>query len=301
MAHVLGLETVGNTPVQPRTLEITLHVPLLPSTYRCPVCPEFRALKRTVAGHVNQAWVIEPSVAYRVPVLLGECPSCGTVVYPDHFVRLDEHDNEQDVFDKEATVISIGRGRYASRNLGANLGTYITHSHLPLSTFAACWNASGVFLDEKGDRLKLNHKHMWRLFIVHHCLQFLHAGEVFSIPGTMDIPDEGDDDLQAEESDHDKIMVKMALALWPSVASGHYRTYHIRDSRQHHCAECAHHHRKFAAGEPVGGVDCTENALFVAHGHVQKDRTRLVTAAVIDGIEKIGHKVRVPSESNNYR
>jgi hypothetical protein len=249
------------------------------------------ALRRP-RGNTYQAWVIEPSSAYRAPVFLGECPHCRGVIFPDRFGQDLEGDGQEDVYDRDAPVISIGRGQYASRKLAQMLSACVATAHLPLSTFATCWNLSGQFSDENGDPLKLTHKHMWRLFTIHNALHFSAANERFSIPSPADndkSDEEAGDEPDLSGLDRDEIMVKKALALWPSVASGHYRTYHTHQTTDHKCSKCAHFHRSFQPNE--GGPNSTEVELINAHHQVEVDHTRVVTAGILDGIEKLGHKV----------
>ena len=54
--------------------------------------------------------------------------------------------------------------------------------------------------------------------------------------------------------------------------------------------ECAHFDRKFLLGQ--GGPDCTDAELVDAHRSVVTDYSQIITAAVLDGIEKIGPKVQ---------
>jgi hypothetical protein len=57
----------------------------------------------------------------------------------------------------------------------------------------------------------------------------------------------------------------------------------------HRCTKCAHFHREFQPGDV--DADSTDAALLMAHNQAKIDRSRVVTAAVLDGMEKIGHKV----------
>ncbi len=98
-------------------------------------------------------------------------------------------------------------------------------------------------------------------------------------------------------TEHDEIMVAIALQIFPSrhVEGSHFATFTIPGALEHTCSECAHYHRSFpppADNHYPIGPDSTQEELEMAHRQVQLDRTRVVKAAVIDGIEKIGHKVR---------
>lgn len=279
-------------PLQPMHQKIKLPLPLLPVLYDCPQC--HLALRRPT-GNIYRAWVIGPSNASRAPVFLGQCPHCRGYVFPDRFSQDIGVNGEEEVYNRDAPVISVGRGRYASRELAQMLSACVTTAHLPLSTFATCWNLSGQFVDENGEQLKLTHKHMWRLFTIHNCLHFSAPHEVYSIPSPPD-DDEDDEDAGVSHNlvglNRDEIMVKKALALWPSIPSGHYRTYHTRQTADHKCAKCAHFHRSFQPNE--GGLNSTDAQLLNAHRRVQVDPTRVVTAGILDGIEKLGHKVSGP-------
>jgi hypothetical protein len=292
LAEALGIRDAE--PDEPVQQNILLPMPILPATYACTVCHD--TLRMSRAGQVNRAWNIEPYSAYWTPVFVAECHGCRTKVYPDRFVcvQADGSEDEEEVYVPAAPVILIGRGCYGSRHLARMLSTCVTTAHLPLSTFATCWNAAGPFFDEDGEQLKLNHKHMWRLFVIHHALAFMAPGESFVIPCSIEPLDSDSDEPRDEEDNfhgltRDEAMVKKALLLWPSVPSGHYWTYRIRNTDDHRCQKCAHLHCNFRPGE--GGIRSTEDELINAHRRVQEDPTRVDTAVVIDGIEKLSHKV----------
>ena len=54
--------------------------------------------------------------------------------------------------------------------------------------------------------------------------------------------------------------------------------------------ECAHFDQKILLGQ--GRPDCTDAELVDAHRSVVTNYSQIVTAAVLDGIEKIGPKVQ---------
>lgn len=103
-------------------------------------------------------------------------------------------------------------------------------------------------------------------------------------------PADDEDDAEIDPLSPDQLLVQQALAFWESVPSGHYRTYQLRDASNHQCIKCAHFHRSFRPGDVTD--TSTEAELLEAHRNVIEDRTRIVTAKVIDGIEKICHKVQ---------
>jgi hypothetical protein len=152
-----------------------------------------------------------------------------------------------------------------------------------------------MWQDDEGKHMQLNHTHMWRLFTIHHILKFSTDQERFSIPAFMEADEREVGDLSEEEegSDdiviHDEIMVKKALQFWPSVLNGQCRVYHVRGTTGHRCMECAHFHHEFQPGDV--DANSTDAILLAAHRQVKIDRSRIVTAAVLDGMEKIGHKV----------
>lgn len=294
LAGTLGVHNMppGDAPVY---YDIPLPMPLLPATYQCSGCDA--ALHRPSQGHIHKSWFLEPYSAHRVPVFVGQCNNCHTKVFPDRFIRRSAHSDttEEEVFIPEASAILLGRGRYASRQLGKMLSTCVTTAHLPLSTFATCWNSSGPYLDENNEPLKLSHKHMWRLLIIHHILLFSAPGEELVLPIADDEAEPDDENNGAVEGvemnipSGDQLLVKHALAFWPSVPSGHYRTYRLRDTAAHRCVKCAHFHRTFRPGDVTD--HSTEVELIEAHRNIVEDPTRIAWAGVIDGIEKLSHKV----------
>ena len=159
------------------------------------------------------------------------------------------------------------------------LSACVYNPHLTFSTFATIWNQLGCFIDKNGEPLKLSHTHMWRLFIIHHALHFLQVGETLSIPTLGFNVYEN-----AETLIQDQFMVKKALELWTLVLSGHYWTLMLCNVRDHWCTECAHFHQSFLPGEEAR--DCSQAELMAAHNW-----TQVATAAIIDKIKKLTHKV----------
>lgn len=291
LADTLGIQHLPPTD-RPKNLIVSLPMPLLPGAYQCLQCNG--ALYQPSSGHITKAWVLEPYNAHRVPIFAGECRHCRTKTFPDRFMRLSPNSDtaEEEVFIPSASAIQLGRGRYASRQLANMLSTCVTSAHMPLSTFATCWNASGSHLDENGDLMKISHKHMWRLFVIHHILLFSHPNEEFVLPAPVDEADEaadGDEEAEINVLSPDQRMVQRALTFWESVPSGHYHTYRLRDTAAHRCIKCAHFHRSFRPGDVTD--TSTEAELLEAHRNVIEDQTRIVTATVIDRMEKICHKV----------
>lgn len=164
------------------------------------------------------------------------------------------------------------------------LSACVYNPHLTFSTFATIWNQLGCLTDKNGEPLKLSHTHMWRLFIIHHALHFLQAGETLSIPTLGFNVYEN-----AETLIQDQFMVKKALELWTLVLSGHYWTLMLCNVRDHWCTECAHFHQSFLPGEEAR--DCSQAELMAAHNWMVEDHTQVATAAIIDRIKKLTHKV----------
>lgn len=185
-----------------------------------------------------------------------------------------------------------------------------------MSTFASCWNEHGATLDERGRQLKLNHKHFWRLFILHNGLDFMELDEQILLAGVPD--DLEDSQEEAEDDDGDPAdgdlfasrcnqqMISSILSLWHTVEPnendqllGRYRTYRIRGVQSHTCRECAHHLCSFPVGTTLTR-DSTDDEVLQAHAHVNVDHSRVVTSAIIDDNEKITHKVS-SSVNDQYR
>ena len=130
----------------------------------------------------------------------------------------------------------------------------------------------------------LQHGSLWQLFLLHHTLHYTPANQdlVVTIPLT---DDEDEDAVLPAKNPY----VRAALALFPSVPSGKFRTYCIPGTADHVYAECAHFAMKFLPRH--GGPGCTDAELLNAHRSAVTDYSRIVTAYSLDGIEKIGHKV----------
>ena len=268
-------------PLHP--LDINIQSPIIPPVSNCPNCRG--PLYRSRSGNTYSAWCFCPSGATRIPVFLGECRNndCKVVVHPDRFTRNRGDDN---VYFPSPQVVQIGKGKFASRSLGTLLSNLVVTGHLPLSTFADCWNKSRPSSMEPSLQNSLQHGSLWQLFLLHHALRYTAPGQdlVVSIPSSN-----GDDDNMVFETKLDPY-VRATLSLFPSVPSGKFRTYRIPGTKNHVCEECAHFDRKFLPGQ--GGPDCSDAELLVAHRSVVTDYSRIVTATVLDGIEKIGPKVQ---------
>lgn len=222
---------------------------------------------------------------------LAECRNteCLSSIHPDRFTCDVPGGGSNDVYFPGAQVLEIGRGKFASRMLGSSLSNLVVTGHLPLSTFAECWNISHSPRGADGQILpksQLQHASLWRLFLLHHSLLYTPRTEEFSV--TV-IPSEDEENNNPEIGQANDPLVRAALSLFPSVPSGKYRTYRIPGTEDHICAGCTHFHRSFPPGTGVPG--CSDNELLTAHRAVVTDQSQIVTASVIDGIEKIGHKV----------
>ena len=265
------------------TLNIEIQSPLIPPVSNCPNCGA--PLYRSRSGNTYSAWCFNPGGAARVPVFLGECRNndCKVVVHPDRFTRNRGDDN---VYFPSPQVIQIGKGKFALRSLGNLLSNLVVTGHLPLSTFAECWNKSRPSAMEPSQQNSLQHGSLWQLFLLHHAIRYTPQNQdvVVSIPSSSN---DDDDDTAFEAKDP---YVRATLSLFPSVLSGKFRTYSIPGTANHICMECAHFDQKFLLGQ--GGPDCTDAELVDAHRSVVTDYSQIVTAAVLDGIEKIGPKVQ---------
>jgi len=267
---------------------IVIPSPLVPPVSCCPGCGCCLYCPRS--GHTYDAWVYNLDKASRVPVYLAECrnPECLAYIHPDRFTHDIAGGGSNDVYFRDPQVLEIGRGKFASRALGLALSNFVVTGHLPLSTFADCWNIGHSPRGPEGQIIpqsQLQHTSLWRLFLLHHSLLYIPRTGEFVVNA---VPSEEEDNDPDATQAHNPL-VRAALALFPSVPSGKYQTYHIPGTENHSCAGCTHFHRTFPPGMGVSG--CSDNELLEAHRAVITDESHIVTADVIDGIEKIGHKV----------
>lgn len=302
LARQLGLPIADLDEEKPANVKLHLPAPLIPFSFRCPQCGQ--TLKRPSHGHTHSIWLYESSGAHFVPELFAECTNraCKTLVRSDRYTRDRNNEGERDVYALEADALCIGRGRYASRELAIGLSTAVANAHVPLSTFATCWNVSQSHRHERLDHRDLpavncppalSHTNCWRLFVLHHALLFTDPHGDFYIPSNLEYRRPGALEMDPEIlTEHDDIMVVAALRIFPSrlVNGSHFVTYLVPGMSEHTCSECAHFHRSFPAGHAIG-PNSTQDELEAAHRAVETDRRRVAKAAVIDGIEKIGHKV----------
>lgn len=283
-----ALNITASPSPSPHENQISLPMPLFPFSYTCPECDGMLKYRKT--GRVNPYWISHSSHSYHVPVLAGICTTCETVVYPDRYTRAAEDESLEDVLHTGAEHILIGKGHYASRSLASSLAASVIHAHIPISTFATCWNTTTQSLLDGEESASLSHKNLWHLFVLHHALQLVPPNSAFVLPclGDDAVWDDGDD-MEPQVLSRDEIMVKQALLFFPSSPTGPYQTFRIPGTDGHKCTGCAHFHRSFLPDQGLPG--CTEDELLAAHQNAATDRTRVVTSAVIDGIEKISHKV----------
>lgn len=287
LAQLLGvLAHAPPPPSQPAMFDLDL--PLLPFTYECPSCSS--SMKYHKTGRLYPLWILGPSKATRVPVFAGECRVCHTLVYPDRYTREQANGSSEDIMASTAMYIQVGKGRYASRELAMALSTAIIHAHIPISTFATCWNSSST--RPNGSSIQVSHLNLWRLFLLHHALKYTPQNSLFILPsfGHPSTDDSDDSDMETTPAaTRDDTIVQQLLSLFEPTPTGHYFTYHIPHAVTHRCNNCAHVHRAFRPLE--GEPGCSDAELLLAHQNVISDPTRVVTSAVIDGIEKLGHKV----------
>ena len=264
------------------TLNVAIQPPMFPPVSCCPNCGG--PLYRSRSGNTYSAWCFDSSTAVRTPVFLGECRNneCKVVVHPDQFSqkRGDDH-----IYFPSPQFMQIGKAKFASQSLRIMVSNLVVTGHLPLSTFAECWNKSQPPSIQPSQQNLLQHGSLWQLFLLQHALRYTPVNRNLTV--TIPLSDDEDEDAALPAKDP---YVRATLALFPSVPSGKFRTYQIPGTADHICAECAHFSVKFLPGQ--GGPDCTDAELVNAHRSAVTDYSRIVTACSLDGIEKIGHKVR---------
>ncbi len=235
----------------------------------------------------------------------GECCSagCKTVIHPDRSTQKRPSQDHPEIleatdhYSHAALQICIGKGRYADRGLAHALSAAVATAHVPISSFATCWNSWSTPRQgaQEAEGPTLTYDNLWRLFVIHHSLEFQRnqEGHSLTIPSFNNVDSGlgGDSDNDEASQEWDDALVSAALGFFPTahVEGSSYDTYNIPGTEEHSCIVCSHFHRYFPGGEL--GEDSTEEEIIEAHQQAEVDETRIVKAAVIDGIEKIGHKV----------
>jgi hypothetical protein len=215
--------------------QLTIHLPLIPPVSCCPSCGSCLYCPRS--RHTYKAWVYDPHEAEQVPVYLAECRNkdCLTSVHPDRFTRDVAGGGSNNIYFQNPQVLQIGRGKFATQQLGTSLSCFVITGHLPLSTFADSWNSAHSPKGAQGATLpnsQLQHASLWRLFVLHHSLKYTPRNTEFSVNIIPSEDDENDNNNPDTQRAGDPL-VRAALALFPSVPSGKYRTYEyiLRNSR----------------------------------------------------------------------
>ena len=163
---------------------IIIQPQLIPPVFCCPGCG--CCLYCPHSGHTYDARVYDPVKASRVPVYLAECqnPECHTYIHPDRFTCDIAGGGSNNVYFLDPQVLEIGGGKFASCSLGLSLSHFVVTGHLPLSTFADCWNIAHSPRGHKGQILpnsQLQHASLWQLFLLHHSLLYTPRTSEFAV------------------------------------------------------------------------------------------------------------------------
>jgi hypothetical protein len=97
--------------------------------------------------------------------------------------------------------------------------------------------------------------------MLHHSLKYTSRNLEFSV--NVIPSDEEDENKNPDTQEARDPLVRAALALFPSVPSRKYRTYHIAGTENHTCTKCTHFHQKFPPG--MGTGECSDDELLDTH------------------------------------